>query len=182
MSTSENAVMAAMAYRQAVEDAGNFVDQQMRQYGWTAPDASGVYSTMGAQDAFDPDRVIQFDAFGAPVVDAAQVMQSTQRGQYGTTGLFAETAQQAAAQEADIMAGERMRGFGRGSGLSGQRQRFAETTAARQMGTLSSRFLQDLMRQYQGLTRTYQGVAAGAAQGATSAAGRQAQFTSLYNY
>ena len=181
MSVSEGAYNAAMAYRMAVQDAGNFIDQQMRQYGWTAPGADGKYSVLNAQNAFDPDRVIQFDQSGAPMVDTAAIAQATMGGQYGTTGLFAQTAQQNAAQEADVMLGERMRGFGRGSGLTRQRERAAETFARERMGNVSNQFLQSILGRYQGLTGQYQNYAAGGAQGAMQSAARRASLASFYN-
>lgn len=182
MSVSEGAYNAALAYRQAVEDAGNFIDAQMRQYGWTAPGADGQYSVLNAQNAFDPDRVIQFDQSGAPQIDAAAIAAGTTGGQYGTTGLFAQTAQQLAGQAAEMRVGEAQRGFGRGSGLARQRQQAAETFAKERMGTLSSQFLQNLLGRYQGLTKQYQGAIVGGTQSAIGSAARQAGMTSLYNY
>lgn len=182
MSVPESAYNAAMAYRQAVEDAGNFIDQQMRQYGWMAPGADGQYSVLNAQNAFDPERVIQFDSSGAPRIDTGAIAAATAGGQYGTTGLFAKTAQESASQLADIMQGQRQRGFGRGSGLTRGAQEVGQYLAQAQMGGVSQQFLQNLINRYGGLTKQYQGAAAAQAQGAMTGAGRLAGLTSLYNY
>lgn len=181
MSVTESAYNAAIAYRQAVEDAGNFIDQQMRQYGWTAPGADGQYSVLNAQNAFDPDRVIQFDQSGAPMVDTASIAAATRGGQYGTSGLFAQTAQQLVGQAAEARLEESQRGFGRGSGLTQQRKMAAETFAQERMGALSNQFLQNVLGRYQGLTKQFQNVSAGAAQGAAASAARRAGMTSFYN-
>lgn len=160
---ADNAVRASIAYRGAVEDYGNFIDSTMRQYGWTMPDASGRYSVMGAQDAFDPDRVIQFDSSGRPTFDAASLVASTSGGQYGTTGLFAETAQAGAAGEAAARAEYRARGLGRGSGLARQAEIGAETAATTAMGDVSAGLFGDILSRYSGLGKSYQDVVAGEA-------------------
>jgi hypothetical protein len=158
---ANNAMNAALAYRQAVEEYGNFVDSAMRQYGWTMPDASGQYSVQGAQDAFDPDRVIQYDTSGKPVFNVAETVARTAGGQYGTTGLFAQTAQESAAQEAEARAAARGRGL-RG-GVASQQERLAETLAGRQMGTVSAGLFQDVFARYGGLGKAYQQIAVGEA-------------------
>ena len=160
---ADNAVRAGLAYRGAVEDYGNFIDSTMRQYGWTMPDASGKYSVLGAQDAFDPDRVIQFDSSGRPTFDAESLIASTSGGQYGTTGLFAETAQAGAAGEAAARAEYRSRGLGRGSGLARQQELAAETAATTAMGDVSAGLFGDIFGKYAGLGKSYQDVVAGEA-------------------
>lgn len=181
MSVPESAYGAALAYRQAVEDAGNFIDQQMRQYGWMSPGANGQYSVLNAQNAFDPERVIQFDQSGAPIVDTAGIAAATSGGQYGTTGLFAQAAQRGAAEAADVMLGQRQRGFGRGSGLVRGTQEVSQYGAQQQMGGLSQQFLQNLINRYSGLAKQYQGARVAQTTGATTGAGRLAGMTSLYN-
>jgi hypothetical protein len=158
---ADNAIRASMAYRGAVEDYGNFIDTTMRQYGWTMPDSSGQYSVQGAQDAFDPDRVIQYDTSGKPTFDLERVAAQTSGGQYGTTGLFAETAQESAAQEADVRMAARGRGFGAGSGLSRQAELAAETQAGRAMGQVSAGLFSDIFSRYGNLGRLYGDVATG---------------------
>jgi len=172
---ADNAMRASMAYRGAVEDYGNFVDATMRQYGWTMPDASGKYSVLGAQDAFDPDRVIQFDSAGKPVFgaeDAQRLAAMGASGQYGTTGLFAQTAQAGAAEEAGVQAGVRARGLGARSGLARQAELAAETAALQDIGQVSAGFFGDIMSKYGGLGKLYQDIAAGEV---TDAAIRAAQ-------
>jgi hypothetical protein len=172
MSVADNAIRATMAYQGAVEDYGNFIDSTMRQYGWTMPDASGQYSVQGAQDAFDPNRVIQFDESGKPTFDAERIASMTSGGQYGTTGTFAETAQAGAASEATARAEARMRGFGRGSGLSRQAEVESEDATRRAMGEVSAGLFGDVFAKYGGLGRLYQDVAVGEA---TDAAIRASQ-------
>jgi hypothetical protein len=181
MYNPNSGLTGAFAFRQAVEDAGAFVDQQMRSFGWMSPGADGKYSILSSQEAFDPDRVIQFDESGAPRVDAQGLAQAASQGQYGTQGLFAQTAQAGASREADIALGERIRGFGRGSGLSAQRRRTAENLSTENMGQLSSKFLQGLVGQYQRVGGAYQNALAAQAQGAASSAQRLAGYTSFYN-
>ena len=181
MSVSTQAMQGALAYRQAVEDAGNFIDQQMRQYGWTSMGPNGQYSVMNAQDAFDPDRIVQFDTAGSPIVDTASITAATRRGQYGPTGAFAQAAQQGAAEEARALEEGRMRGFGRGSGLTMQSRLASERATQESMGGLSNQFLQSLIAQYQNVGRAYQGTTIGGVQGGIQSAMRRAGMTSLYN-
>lgn len=162
---ANNAMNAALAYRSAVEDYGNFIDSAMRQYGWTMPDASGQYSVQGAQDAFDPERVIQYDTTGKPVFNIEAVAAQTAGGQYGTKGLFAQTAQASASQEAQARAATRGRGL-RG-GLATQQERLAETLAGQQMGQVSAGLFQDIFSRYGGLGKSYQQIAVGEATDAT---------------
>jgi hypothetical protein len=95
--------------------------------------------------------------------------------------LFAQTAQQLAGQEANLMLGERQRGFGRGSGLTRQREATAEAFAQERMRALSNQFLQNILGRYQGLTKQFQNVSSGTAQDAATSAARRAGMTSLYN-
>ncbi len=155
---ADNAIRASMAYRGAVEDYGNFIDSAMREYGWTMPDATGSYSVQGAQDAFDPDRTIQFDASGRPTGTPGSIAASTSGGQYGTTGLFARTAQESAALEAQEMASMRGRGFGAGSGLGRQVESRLETGAKESIGEVSKSLFGDIFSKYGALGKQYEGV------------------------
>lgn len=160
---ADNATRATMAYNRAVEDYGNFVDTTMRQYGWTMPDASGQYSITGAQDAFDPNRVIQYDTTGKPIFDQEAILGQTMGGQYGTTGLFAETAQAAASSEAEARMAARGRNLGRGSGLSRQQELASEFAGQESMRNVSTGLFQDILGKYSGLTRAYEEVGIGEA-------------------
>lgn len=178
---SNNAINAALAYRSAVEDYGNFIDNTMRQFGWQTKGADGQYSVLNAQNAFDPDRIVQFDSSGSPYVDAKAVMEATSAGQYGTTGAFAQAAQQGATKEAEAALQGRFSGFGKGSGLVSQQRRLAEESTAGQMSNLSSQLMSGLFSKYSGLGKQYQNVAAGGAQDAAMSASRRALMLSLYN-
>lgn len=181
---ADNAMRASIAYRDAVEDYGNFVDATMRQYGWTMPDASGEYSVLGAQDAFDPDRVIQFDSAGKPVFgaeDAQRLAAMGASGQYGTTGLFAQTAQAGAAEEAGVQAGVRARGLGARSGLARQAELAAETAALQNIGQVSADFFGGIMSKYGGLGKLYQDIATGEATDEAIRAAQASQNVGLSN-
>jgi len=141
MSVPANALQAGLAYRQAVEDAGNAVDQMMVQYGWQMPGAGGQYSTTAAGDAFDPDKVLQFDDEGKAIMT-----QPTALGQYGTTGLFAQSTQETASEEAEARLGSRMSGIT--GGLARQRERLSETLGGQRMGALSSQLFGGIGQQY----------------------------------
>ena len=176
-----NAINAALAYRSAVEDYGNFIDNTMRQFGWQTKGTDGQYSVLNAQNAFDPDRIVQFDSTGSPYTDTAAVMQAASGGQYGTTGAFAQAAQKGASEEAATLLGGRMHGFGKGSGLMSQQRQLAEATTNAQMSGLSSQLMSGLFSKYAGLGKQYQNVTAGQAQDAASSASRRALMSSLYN-
>jgi hypothetical protein len=175
---ADNATRATMAYRGAVEDYGNFIDTTMRQYGWSMPGADGNYSVRNAQNAFDPDQVIQFDSSGKPVFDQEAVLARTRGGQYGTQGLFAQTAQAGAAREAEARLGARSRGLA-GGGLMTQQERLAETMAGEEMGQASATFLSDVMGKYMGLGKRYEDVAVAEAEDARINAAIQAGLVPL---
>lgn len=178
---SNNAISAALAYRTAVEDYGNFIDNTMRQFGWQTKGTDGQYSTLNAQNAFDPDRIVQFDSTGSPFIDSEAVIRATSEGQYGTTGAFAQAAQQGATQEAEAALGGRFSGFGKGSGLMSQQRQLAEQSTKAQMSGLSSQLMSGLFSKYAGLGKQYQNVAAGQAQDTAASAARRALMSSLYN-
>jgi hypothetical protein len=157
VSLPQAAVGASVAFRQAVEDAGNAVDSMMMQYGWQMPGANGQYSTTAAGDAFDPNNVLSFDDQGKAVQTAPTGM-----GQYGTTGLFAESAQQTAAEEAEARLAARTSGIT--GGLARQRERLSETLGAQRMGGLSAQLFGGLGQQYADVGRSYLDVLTGRAQ------------------
>jgi hypothetical protein len=177
-----NATQAALAYRGAVEDYGNYVDMLMRQYGWNAKGPDGTYSVLNAQNAFDPDRVIQFDSSGSPQVNAAQIAQATGQGYYGTSGALANVAKAGAGQEAQAITAARMAGLGPRSGLATQMRQQAEAATSEKMGLASNEFLSSILKTYSDLTKKYQNVSAGTAEDLTSSAARRAGLLSLYNF
>jgi hypothetical protein len=181
MTVADNAIQATMAYRGAIEDYGNFVDQQMRSFGWQMPGQDGQYSVLNAQNAFDPDSVVQFDAAGNPTFDQASILAQTSGGQYGTTGRFAEATQQGASQEADIRRNMISRGLGRNSGLSRQGQELSEGATGGNLANLSGEFFNSLQGRYGDLAKKYQNVGTGKVSDAQSNAQRLAQLMSFYN-
>jgi hypothetical protein len=181
MTVADNAIQATMAYRGAIEDYGNFVDQQMRSFGWQMPGQDGQYSVLNAQNAFDPDSVVQFDESGNPTFDQASILQQTSGGQYGSTGRFAEATQQGGTQEADINRSIMNRGLGRGSGLGQQAQALSEGATGGNLASLSSELFGGLQGKYGDLAKKYQNVGGAKVSDAQSNAQRLAQLMSLYN-
>jgi hypothetical protein len=181
MTVADNAIQATMAYRGAIEDYGNFVDQQMRSFGWQMPGQDGQYSVLNAQNAFDPDSVVQFDESGNPTFDQASILRQTSGGQYGSTGRFAEATQQGGTQEADINRTIMNRGLGRGSGLGQQAQALSEGATSGNLAGLSSELFGGLQGKYSDLAKKYQNVGGARVSDAQSNAQRLAQLMSLYN-
>ena len=180
--TVNNATQAALAYRGAVEDYGNYIDALMRQYGWNTKGPDGQYSVLNAQNAFDPDRVIQFDSSGAPSINQAQIAQATSGGYYGGTGTLANIAKAGATEEAQAMMQARMQGLDPRSGLAKQARQQAESATQEKMGIASNEFLQNILKTYSDLTKKYQNVSAGTAQDLTSSAARRSGMLSFYNF
>lgn len=157
----DNAARATMAWRGATEDAGNFIDSLMQQYGWTTPGADGLYSTTNAADAFDPNNIMSFGEDGTANVDAARVAKLTSGGQYGGKGVFADIAKGGASQEAQAI--QEARGRGLTGGLARQQRQLAETMTGQQMTGASADLIRALMQQYSGVGRAFSGVKQGQA-------------------
>lgn len=172
MSVPGNAIQAGLAYRQAVEDAGNAVDQMMMQYGWQTPGAGGQYSSIAAGDAYDPDRVLTFDDKGKAIMTMPTV-----GGQYGTTGLFAESAQETAAEEAEARLAARTTGLT--GGLARQREVLSETLGRQRMGGLSEQLFAGIGQQYGGVGTSYRNLLAAQVEDATMAGTGQAENVTL---
>jgi hypothetical protein len=151
-----NSIAAARAWNQSLTDYGNFIDQSMRQYGWTMPNASGQYSVQSAQDAFDPQTMLQFGEDGRPSFDAASLGRMGSVGQYGTTGLFAETTQMGAAREAEARMGAQARGIK--GGLAAQQERLAETLAGRELSEVSRSMFEGISGGFGGIMSSYEDV------------------------
>lgn len=172
MSVPANALQAGLAYRQAVEDAGNAVDQMMVQYGWQMPGTGGEYSTIAAGDAYDPDKVLQFDDQGKAIMTMP-----TTGGQYGTTGLFAQSAQETAAEEAEARLGARVSGIT--GGLARQRERLSETLGGQRMGALSGQLFAGIGQQYGTVRSAYGDVLSARTTDATTAGTGMAESATL---
>lgn len=151
---ADNASAAAMAFRGATEDAGNFIDSLMQQYGWTMAGPDGSYSTIAAGDAFDPNNIMSFGSDGGATVDTARIAQQTAGGQMGGKGVFSDILRTGGAEEAQAMADIRSRGLGRG-GLAAQQQQLAEYTTGQRSSQASADLLKALMGQYSGVGRSY---------------------------
>jgi hypothetical protein len=156
----DNAARATMAWRNATEDAGNFIDTLMQEYGWTTPGADGLYSTTNAADAFDPNNIMSFGEDGTANVDASRVAQLTSGGQYGAKGTFADIARGGASQEAEAIQAARSRGLGTG-GLAKQQRQLSETMTGQQTSAASADLLRTVMQQYGGVRRAFSGVKQG---------------------
>ena len=172
MSVPANAIQGSIAFRQAVEDAGNAVDQMMMQYGWQTPGAGGQYSSIAAGDAYDPDKVLSFDDQGKAVMTMPTV-----GGQYGTTGLFAQSAQETAAEEAQARLG--MRASGITGGLARQREVLSESLGRERMGALSGQLFAGLGQQYGGVRTSYGNLLAAQVEDATTAGTGMAENVTL---
>ena len=172
MSVPANAIQGSIAFRQAVEDAGNAVDQMMMQYGWQTPGAGGQYSNIAAGDAYDPDKVLTFDDQGKAVMNMPTV-----GGQYGTTGLFAQSAQETAAEEAQARLG--MRASGITGGLARQREVLSESLGRQRMGALSGQLFAGLGQEYGTVRGSYSDLLAAQVEDATAAGTGQAENATL---
>lgn len=151
MSVPANAIQGGLAFNAALGDARNFVNEAFARYGWQFPTASGTYSTKAAGEAFDPELTLSFDPNTGEMTTKTP---SQALGQYGTTGIFAETAQTGASGEADIASELRNRGIMTG-GLASQRRQLAETMASRQMGEVSSELFGGIGGAYGNVGQSY---------------------------
>lgn len=156
----DNAARATMAWRGATEDAGNFIDSLMQQYGWSTPGADGLYSTTNAADAFDPNNIMSFGQDGTANVDASRVAKLTSGGQYGGKGQFADIARGGAVQGAQAIQESRSRGLV-GGGLAKQQRQLAQSVAGQQMSGASADLMRTLMQQYGGVGKAFSGVKQG---------------------
>lgn len=147
-----NAVNAAMAFRSATEDAGNFIDNLMSQYGWTMPGPNGEYSTIAAGDAFDPNNVMQFSETGKAVYDPTKAR--TMGGQISTKGVFADILRGGATEEAQAVQDVRNRGIMQG-GLARQARQLAEDLATQKTGQASGELFNAIFGQYGNVGRAY---------------------------
>jgi hypothetical protein len=155
---SDNALRAGMAFTQATEDAGNYIDSMMQEYGWTMPGADGTYSTVNAGDAFDPNNMLQFGENGNATVNADALAQQAATGKYGGKGLFSDVARTGGSEEASAVSQAMGRGLGTGSGLAKQQRSLAEDITAKNMGLTSEDMFKRLFGQYGTVRGAYKNV------------------------
>jgi len=152
---TQNAASAAMAFRGATEDAGNYIDSLMQDYGWTMPGADGTYSTVNAGDAFDPNNVMSFGEGGRANVDASAIAAQAASGKYGGKGVFSDIMRSGGSQEADAVSQAMNRGLGTGSGLAKQQRALAEDMTTKNSGLASADLFKKLFGQYGGVRKSY---------------------------
>jgi len=130
---------AAIAYQDALNQARNAQNALLRQYGFTAPDASGAYTIEGAQSAFDPNTLFDKATGG---IDKTKLENLAKSLQVGGTGRLADISRAGASSEAEAVMEVRQRlGEGIGGGLMAQRRGLAESMTAGQVGQAKSEFL-----------------------------------------
>lgn len=131
---------AAIAYQDALNQARNAQNALLRQYGFTAPSASGEYSVEGAQGAFDPNSLFDKASGG---IDKAKLQQLAGSLQIGGTGVLADIMRGGASAEADVVSEARSRGFGGevGGGLLAQRRQLAEAQTGGELAAGKEKFL-----------------------------------------
>jgi hypothetical protein len=152
---TSNAAGAAMAWRSATEDAGNFIDSMMQDYGWTMAGPDGTYSTINAGDAFDPNNIMSFGEGGRANVDASKVAALTSGGKYGGQGVFADIMRSGGSEEASAVSQAMSRGLGTGSGLAKQQRALAEDITSKNAGLASADLFKKLFAQYGGVGKSY---------------------------
>lgn len=150
-----NAANAALAWRGATEDAGNYIDSMMQEYGWTMAGPDGTYSTINSGDAFDPNNIMSFGEQGQATVDPNRIAELTSGGKYGGQGVFSDIMRSGGSEEASMVSSARQRGLGTQSGIAKQQRALAEDMASKNMGKASSDLFKQLFGQYGGVRRSY---------------------------
>jgi hypothetical protein len=134
-----NTGVATIAYRDALTRAQNTQNALLRQYGFTAPNATGEYTVEAAQQAFDPNTLFDKATGG---INQANLQALQGRIQTGTTGVLAGIQQAGAGSEAEAVLGARAAGVT--GGLAEQRRRLAETQTEAQLGGARQEFIAGL--------------------------------------
>lgn len=131
---------ASIAYQDALNQARNAQNALLRQYGFTAPSATGEYSVEGAQAAFDPNTLFDKASGG---VDKARLASLASSLRMGGSGLLANIGREGTSVEADVMGEARSRGLGGeiGGGLISQRRQLAEAQTRGKMGAAKNEFM-----------------------------------------
>ena len=169
---------ASIAYQDALNQARNAQNALLRQYGFTAPSATGGYSVEGAQAAFDPNTLFDVNTGG---VDQAKLKQAMSSIQVGGTGLLADVARAGASGEADVVAETRSRLGEFGGGLLQQRRGLAESVASGKMGQAKGEFISALSQSLAPIGGAWQDMQAANAQAALSNAASEAAKASVVN-
>jgi hypothetical protein len=132
---------AAVAYKNALDQAGVAKNALFRQYGFVAPNNMGDYSVEGAQQAFDPSAL-----FNDGRLDTAELQRLSGSLSVGGQGLLADISRAGASAEADVMAEAQSRGFGGeiGGGLTAQRRALAEAQTRGKVTGAKTQFVQGL--------------------------------------
>ena len=146
---------AAIAYQDALNQARNAQNALLRQYGFTAPSASGEYNVEGAQGAFDPNSLFDKATGG---VDKARLQQLAGSLQIGGTGALADIMRGGASAEADVVSEARSRGFGGeiGGGLMAQRRQLVEAQTGGQLAAGKEKFLAGIAEGLAPISGAYQ--------------------------
>lgn len=131
---------AAIAYQDALTQARNAQNALLRQYGFTAPNASGVYSVEGAQGAFDPNTLFDKTTGG---IDKNKLQQLAGSLQIGGTGALANIISRGTSAEAEVAGEMRQRGLGGeiGGGLGAQRRKLVESQTGGELAAGKEKFL-----------------------------------------
>ncbi len=131
---------ASIAYQDALNQARNAQNALLRQYGFTAPSATGGYSVEGAQAAFDPNTLFDKATGG---VDKAKLASLAGSLGVGGTGLISDIGRAGTSAEADVVAEARSRGLGGeiGGGLISQRRQLAEAQTSGKIGAAKNEFM-----------------------------------------
>ena len=148
---------AAIAYQDALNQARNAQNALLRQYGFTAPNASGEYSVEGAQGAFDPNSLFDKATGG---IDKARLQQLASGLQVGGSGALADVIRGGASREADVVSEARSRGFGGdvGGGLMAQRRQLAEAQTSGELAAGKEKFLAGISEALSPIGGAWQGL------------------------
>lgn len=147
---------AAIAYQDALNQAKFAQNALLRQYGFTAPSASGEYTVEGAQAAFDPNTLFDKATGG---IDRARLGELSAGLRVGGTGRLADIMRSGASGEAEAAMEVRQRlGEGIGGGLMSQRRGLAEQLAAGELGAAKSEFISGLGQALSPISSAYQGL------------------------
>ena len=150
----QGAGSAAIAYRNALNQSKDTVNQLFRSYGWSMPGAGGQYSTQTAQQAFNPNTLFNINT---GQMDADRMKTMAGQLSYGGRGVMADIARGGGAQEAEVAAGLQQAGIGRG-GLAAQRRALVEAQTGKQMMGAKEEFLTGLAGAYAPLGTAFQDV------------------------
>lgn len=133
---------AAIAYKDALNQAASAKDALFRSYGLTMAGPGGEYSVEAAQSAFNPTAL-----FKGGELDTAKLGQMASGLTVGGTGAFADIMRSGASAEAQAQQEAMSRGLATsdiGGGLGMQQRELAQSLAAKQLGAEKTGFLGQL--------------------------------------